>query len=198
MTQRLECQDCLDKMQRPVAVFLTLQTEEGKSRAEVYNDKVREDTFKEYRTFLGSPINVHEAGEPTDIIWEHRHYSDLSVRVRAAIFLLVMIGILCMSFMLIYSAQKKALAMKRKYPHQDCREFVFEYEGKEEKFKKEAIEEYRTNSAIEEDDGIVLYTGPLQCFCKQEKKRRRPIGTEYELREKGEIVFQEPICYNVR
>jgi hypothetical protein len=198
MTQRLECQDCLDKMQRPVAVFLTMQTEEGKSRAEDYNLSILQDEHREYRTFLGSHIDVHEAGEPTDIIWEHRHYSDVSVRVRASIFLLVMVGILCMSFMIIYSAQKKALAMKRKYPHQDCREFRFEYEGKEEAWRKDAIHEYQVNSAIEEDDGIALYTGPLQCFCREEKRRRRPIATQYELREKGVLVFQEPICYNVR
>lgn len=105
-----------------------MQTEEGKCRAEEYNAIVRLERFTEWRTFLGSPIDVHEAGEPTDIIWENRHHSDFSVRVRAFIFLVIMAGILCMSFMIIYSAQKKSLNMGRKYPHQDCREFAQEYE----------------------------------------------------------------------
>lgn len=34
ISDRLECQECLDKMQRPVAVFLTMETEEGKNIAE--------------------------------------------------------------------------------------------------------------------------------------------------------------------
>ena len=90
-----------------------MQTEEGKCRAEEYNDLVHQEEFKEYRTFLGSPIDVHEAGEPTDIVWENRHFSDVSVRLRAAVFLLIMAGLLCVSFVIIYSAQKKALGMER-------------------------------------------------------------------------------------
>lgn len=45
LTKRLECQDCLDKMQRPVAVFLTMQTEDGKCRAEEYNTIVRLERY---------------------------------------------------------------------------------------------------------------------------------------------------------
>jgi hypothetical protein len=172
MTERLECQDCLDKMQRPVAVFLTLQTEEGKSRAEAYNDLVLTNEYREFSTFLGSKIDMHEAGEPTDIIWENRHHSDWSLRVRGGIALLIMIGILTCSFIIIYSAQKKSLDMKRKYPHQDCREVDFQFEGRHDAWRRDSIEEYRVNAAIEEDGGIALYTGPLQCFCKAEKKKK--------------------------
>ena len=41
MTDRLHnSQDLLDKMQTPVACFMTLETEEGKCRADEYNDTV--------------------------------------------------------------------------------------------------------------------------------------------------------------
>lgn len=76
ITQRLKCQDCLDKMQRPVAVFVTMETEEGKSRADEYNKNIMRPGFAEFRTFLGSKIDIHESSEPTDIIWENRHFSD--------------------------------------------------------------------------------------------------------------------------
>lgn len=109
-----------------------------------------------------------------------------------------MSGILCMSFMIIYSAQKKSLDMKRKYPHQDCREFEQQYESRYDAWRKDAINEYQVMSAIEENEGMTLYTGPLQCFCKAEKKRKESISKEYELTEHGLIIFNEPICYNVR
>ena len=45
-------------MQRPVAVFITLATEEGKCKAEEYNELIQLEDFKEFRTFLGGKINV--------------------------------------------------------------------------------------------------------------------------------------------
>jgi hypothetical protein len=110
-------------MQRPVAVFLTMLSEEGKNIAEEYNDIIKLERINEYYTLLGSKIYVHEASEPTDIIWENRYLSDFSVQIREFIFFLWSIFILFISFMIIYSIQKKSLNMKRKYPHQDCREF---------------------------------------------------------------------------
>lgn len=198
MSRRLSCQDCLDKLQRPVAVFLTMETEEGKCRAEEYNRKVQRCAQSEFKTFLGSHIDVHESSEPTDIIWENRHFSDTYIHVRAFLFLLMMLGILSISFMIVFSAQKKSLAMRRKYPHQDCREVEQQYENQYQLWMKQSIKEYHVNSMIEENGGIVLYTGPLQCFCKEEKKRKHSISQEYELVERGELVLKEPICYNMQ
>lgn len=51
-------QEFLDKMQTPVACFMTLETEEGKCRADIYNDQVQMEDKAHYRTFLGSEIDV--------------------------------------------------------------------------------------------------------------------------------------------
>lgn len=91
-------------MQRPVAVFLTMKTEDGKNVAEDYNSKINLENIFQYKTFLGSKISIQEAPEPTDIIWENRYLSDFSVQVRGAIFMLYMLGILVISFIIIYSA----------------------------------------------------------------------------------------------
>lgn len=76
--------------------------------------------------------------------------------------------ILFISFMIIYSAQKKSLDMRRKYPHQNCKEFGQQFEGRYEAYLLAAIKEYQVNTAIEENDGFAMFTGPLQCFCKAE------------------------------
>lgn len=71
-----DSQELLDKMQTPVYCFLTFESEEGKCRCDIYNETVRKPEFRHYKTFLGSKIEMEAANEPTDIIWENRHYSD--------------------------------------------------------------------------------------------------------------------------
>lgn len=59
MSNRLaNSQELLDKMQTPVSCFMSFETEEGKSRGELYNDTVLLEDYAHYRTFLGSEIDV--------------------------------------------------------------------------------------------------------------------------------------------
>jgi hypothetical protein len=55
----------MNDMQTPVSLFVTFETEEGHSRACVYND------FPQAK-LLGQELDLQEASEPTDIIWENR------------------------------------------------------------------------------------------------------------------------------
>lgn len=48
----------LDKLQRPVACFMTLETEEGKCRADLYNETVLNEPYTRYQNFLGEPIDI--------------------------------------------------------------------------------------------------------------------------------------------
>lgn len=84
---------------------MSLETEEGKARAANYNSTVAENGYKEkYGTFLGEEIDMKEASEPTDIIWENRHFTSgqrffRTIIVTGAVFLM-----LCVSFALIFTA----------------------------------------------------------------------------------------------
>lgn len=52
-------QDLLDSVQRPVSCFITFENEEGKSRADEYNEIVESiEEFEHYRTLLGEPIKI--------------------------------------------------------------------------------------------------------------------------------------------
>ena len=56
-------------------MFATFETEEGISRAAIYNDLVNDSTVNlpsYYKYILGKEIDIQEASEPTDIIWENR------------------------------------------------------------------------------------------------------------------------------
>lgn len=60
----------IDKLQRPVSAFVTLETEEAYNRALQYNDPALPQM-----KFLGQEIELQAASEPTDIIWENRHFT---------------------------------------------------------------------------------------------------------------------------
>lgn len=91
-------------MQTPVYCFLTFETEEGKCRCEIYNETVSTRDFTHYKTFLGEEIDMHEASEPTDIIWENRHFQTSERFMRSIIVCFILFGVLCGSFATIYTA----------------------------------------------------------------------------------------------
>lgn len=57
----------LDQLQLPCSVFVSFETEEGNNRAIAYNDKENPQM-----NFLGEHIEIQDASEPSDIIWENR------------------------------------------------------------------------------------------------------------------------------
>lgn len=148
-------------MQTPVYCFLTFETEEGKCRCDIYNETVQLEDYAHYKTFLGGEIDMTPASEPTDIIWENRHFSGFQRFVRSIIVCMILFGVLCCSFFAIYTAQKTALAMKQKYPKTTCGPFLEEYEKRREAWMRDSINEYMVNTAIEDKGGVALYTGPM-------------------------------------
>ena len=68
----------LDNLQRPCTVFISFEAEEGYQRALLYNEVIdfrnKEDCTREmvvYNKFVGEDIQIEDAPEPTDIIWEN-------------------------------------------------------------------------------------------------------------------------------
>lgn len=196
MTNRLHnSPELLDKMQTPVACFMTLETEEGKCRADIYNETVGLADYAQYRTFLGSEIDVKGASEPTDIIWENRHFTSFQRFLRTIVVSLILLCVLACSFLLIYTAQKTSLAMKQKYPKLNCKEVGDEYANRRPAWMRDAVNEYIINNAIEEKGEVALYTGPMQCFCDAERKSKHKKNELYELKDAdNKVIFKEPIC----
>jgi hypothetical protein len=58
----------LDSYIRPVFAFLTFENEAGYEVGRKYDS--------DETSLLECKINIKEATEPTDIIWENRHYTD--------------------------------------------------------------------------------------------------------------------------
>ena len=95
----------LDSVQRPVTCFVTFENEEGKSRAEEYNDIVEAfEEFEHYQHLLGEPLRFYQAPEPSDILWENRHYTPGMRACRTYMGCFILLLILFGSFVAIYFA----------------------------------------------------------------------------------------------
>lgn len=64
---------------------------------------------------------------------------------------------------------------------------------------RDAINEFIVNDAIEERGDDPLFTGPMQCFCQNEKKTKHKKAEIYELKDDGgNVIFSDPICLRYR
>jgi hypothetical protein len=153
------------------------------------------EEYAQYATFLGSEIDVQQASEPRDIIWENRHFTSGQRFVRTMIVSGAIFLMLCVSFACIFTAQKTSIAMKQKYPKQNCVEVGGEYTNRRAAWMRDAINEYIINNAIEDKGEVALYTGPMQCFCNAEKKLKHRKSEYYELKnDEGKVTYREQIC----
>ena len=116
----------IDHLQTPCSVFVTFETEEGYRRACKYNDlvdpksEIAVENMVKYDKFLGIEIDVQEASEPSDIIWENRQYSERTRNNRRCVSLVVILIMLICSACLIYVCSIKSLYLKTKYPKLNC------------------------------------------------------------------------------
>ena len=108
-----------NKLIRPVAAFLTFNTQEGYERALKYWGPGSENLFSEpteAHKFCDTLIKVKPAPEPSNIIWENRHITP-NVQLRNKI--IVSFGILCLlglAFALFTFAKIKVASIQEKYP----------------------------------------------------------------------------------
>lgn len=109
---------------RPVSCFLTFENEEGLNRAKNYNETVqKDDQFADIRKFCGVELGIEEASEPTDIIWENRHFTPMDRFYRALIVVAGVLGLLFLSFIIIFVLSVYSVQSSLKYPSVNCDDF---------------------------------------------------------------------------
>ena len=121
---------------------MTCETEEGYHRAVRYNEVLQEYEYRNLRTFLGHKIDVKEASEPSDILWENRMYTPFQRNCKKCIIFLIILSMLFFSFQFIFKLQKKAVSMKNRYPPHPCNDYNEQYLGRRSNWMVDAIKEY--------------------------------------------------------
>lgn len=166
----------LKTIARPVTAFITFENEEGLNRALNYHEAVDKDpTKQDLKTLLGEELNIEAASEPTDIIWENRHFTQWDRVKRASIVIGVICVMLCISAVSIYYLTAYSTSLYYQYPIVACDGFYASFgngAGTEEMgqdgtlLEKYAFQEWYNNYGLDMDS--TNYIGYLQCFCDSE------------------------------
>jgi hypothetical protein len=93
----------------PVAVFVTFADEDGVNIAVDYN-KIPQ------MKLLGEDIEVTQAPEPTDIIWENRQYHPAERKLRSICSWIIILILLFISLITIFTFSSIGTATKNLFP----------------------------------------------------------------------------------
>jgi hypothetical protein len=146
-----------------------MEDEEGVNRLTQYNEVCENDPqFERYQTILGEKPSIQGASEPTDIIWENRHFTSNQRNSRSCAVVLIMIVLLFISGAIIFLFSKTASAAIQKYPIVDCKQVYSDY-NIASSFKKSALDEWNLNTKLEAKGVKTEYVGVMQCWCKKQK-----------------------------
>jgi hypothetical protein len=78
--------------------------------------------------FLGETLEFIESTEPTNIIWENRHYDDTHYFKQGLKVLILVACLLAVSFVTIYFFKSDAIAQARKYPSIKADDVIRQYQ----------------------------------------------------------------------
>ena len=113
-----------EKLIRPVDAFITFQEEDGM----IVADYIEHMTETKIPKFLDTPLKFIESTEPTNIIWENRHYDDTHYYKQGLKVLILVAFLLAVSFITIYFFKSDAIAQARKYPSIKGNDVIRQYQ----------------------------------------------------------------------
>jgi len=88
--------------------------------------------MKVYNKFLGEVIDIQPASEPTDIIWENRHFKPRTRQIKSCISIVIIMLMLAGSAGIIFVCSNTSTYYKMRYPIVKCEDFYDKYGGREE------------------------------------------------------------------
>ena len=138
-----------DKLTVPVSAFITFEEEDGKIVA------LRSSSNKQ---ILGQSLRLINASEPTDIIWENRHFTWMDYLKRSLFAFCVIFILLLGSFIVVYIVASYSSKIANTYPQVDCDSVIADYGDQLQAY---AVYDY---DFIQENPGKKS-SGTLQCFC---------------------------------
>lgn len=142
-----------EKLTVPTSAFVTFESDDYKEYALRYEGE---------GTVLGKPMEFHDASEPTDIIWENRHFSKVDYIKRQIIAFIIIGLVLAISFIIIFLISQYSAKIASVFPSVDCKKIDDLYS--DDLYRDYAIIDYKYVTGKEGRQA----SGTLQCFCKQE------------------------------
>jgi len=165
--------------------------------------------------FLGEQIEIQDASEPTDIIWENRQYGEFGRNVKRVFVWTFIFIMLAISASIIYKFTLISNSAKFMFPPANCDKTMEEFNDRlsiqnkanpdqpatlEDIWSKAALISYKINSPLAEAGKPTHYKATLQCFCKK-LKDINPSRNENDVFSAnlpdgngGEVQYAQPIC----
>ena len=108
---------------------MTFETEEGYKRALNYKDEVDNNSDKygdDIKKWIGvHDIEIQPASEPSDIIWENRHFTPFDRKKKELVVYTIITLMLFVSFIIIFVLQLASDKALNKYPIvSDCSKLI--------------------------------------------------------------------------
>jgi hypothetical protein len=149
------------KFTRPVCAFIIFEEEDGQIIADEFEPEFTWDgkQLPAKIEFLGDGLFFIDATEPTNIIWENRHFTPKERFTRAIKATAIIVLLILVSFAIIVACKSVSIAFNSKYPaiNQELYELAYG-----EELGHYAQEEY-INSEIY--GGRYYLTGVLKAYC---------------------------------
>jgi hypothetical protein len=120
-----------------VSVFATFRSEEGYQRALVFNDPLWAQ-----RPVCGQVFELQKASEPTDIIWENRHYTPETRTNKRLVVYSILVLMLIISGSIIFLFTNISEKLNAKYPKVDYSQVYTEFKAQVEKDYKGKVQNY--------------------------------------------------------
>ena len=95
----------------PTSAFVTFESVDHKILALEYDKE---------GTILGEKMRYQDASEPTDIIWENRHFTKLDYIKRRLIAIVIIALVLSFSFIAMFWISKYSAKITSVFPSVDC------------------------------------------------------------------------------
>lgn len=144
-----------DSLTVPTAAFITFESDDSKNLALLVQHSDE--------TLLNQKFEFKNASEPTDIIWENRHFTQRDYLFRQ-LFAFFIIGILMFgSLIVIYIISAYSVNLARVFPPTNCDGIELAYGGNLQEY---AVMDYDYIQSTENEPS----SGCLQCFCQQQRK----------------------------
>ena len=155
---------------RPCDAFITFEEEDGGIIAQEFEAEFTLSGKREAskRDFMGDELFLIESTEPTNIIWENRHFTAQDYLKRTATVLVIIFFLIMTSFICIFMCKMYAITKSNKYPDVNCVDIKETYSaGDATVYESYAYREWIGYYGGENTTSEVSapLSGVLQCYC---------------------------------
>lgn len=119
------------QLTKPVDAFITFEEEDGLILSQEFEPKftMTGKRLPSKETFMGEELFFTESTEPTNIIWENRHWGPADYFKRGCIAAGIIFVLLSISFVIIYFSKVVSTQIQAQYPAVSCDNIVETYKS---------------------------------------------------------------------